>query len=62
MDNSNSQNNPQNVVEQSFGSTVEEGVISTSIRTNVHMVSSTQVALIPSQGMISPTTTRKFPF
>lgn len=48
MYNSNSQNNPQNIVEQPVRSIVEEEVISTPIRTTTHMVSSTTVAPIPS--------------
>lgn len=53
-DNPNSQNNPQNVVEQLVGSTVEEAVISMPVRTTALVVSSMPVALIPLQGIIPP--------
>lgn len=52
MDNSISQNNPQNVVEQSVESMIEEAVVLTLVRKIAHVVSSTPVAPIQSHGEI----------
>lgn len=54
VDNTSTQNNPQNVVEQPVKLTVEEAVVSTPIRTTVLVVSSTLVASLSSQGVTLP--------
>lgn len=48
MDNLISHNNVQNIVKQPVGLTVEEAVVSTSVRTTAHVVSSMLVSPIPS--------------
>lgn len=49
IDNTSTQNKPQNVVEQPVGSTVEEAVMSTPVRKTSLVVSSTPLASVASK-------------